>query len=133
MINQLLKLAKSHKNLVVLSSSTTDGLDEFVKFFPEKCFDFGLGEQNMISVAAGMALAGKLPVVIGNGNFLMERTFEQIKNDICLPNLNVKIIGCGGGGLDKKLAEILPEMRVFDKISDFDEMVAEFGPMYLHC
>lgn len=133
MINQLLKLAKTHKNLVVLSSSTTDGLDEFSKFFPDRFFDFGLGEQNMISVAAGLALAGKLPVVLGHGNFLMERTFEQIKNDICAPNLNVKIVGCGGGNLDKKLAEILPGMSVCSEISDFEEMVMSFGPTYFYC
>lgn len=130
MINQLLKLAKTHKNLVVLSSSTTDGLEEFVKYFPEKCFDFGLCEQNMVSVAAGMALAGKLPIVFGNGNFLMERSFEQIKNDICLPNLNVKIVGVGGGDFDLKLAEILPEMKVYTQTSDFEQMVLEFGPNY---
>lgn len=132
MINQLLKLAKNNKNIVVLSSSTVDDASEFAKYFPERFFDFGLGEQNMISVASGLALSGKLPIVFGNGNFLIERAFEQIKSDVCVPNLNVKIIGFGGGSFNKKLAKTLPSFKVFEDVDSLTEMVESFGPMYLH-
>ena len=91
MINGLIKLAKGNKNVVVLNTEALACKDceEFAKFFPERVFSFGLAEANMVSAAAGFALAGKLPVVVGNAQFLIERAFEQIKNDLVIPNLNV--------------------------------------------
>ena len=121
-MEELLKLAKKHKNLVVLSAT---GCEEFSKYFPERCFSFGWAEANMVSAAAGFALAGKMPVVIGNGRFLFSKAFDQIQNDICIPNLNVKIIGRG----DERIVKGLKNMKVLSSV-DFKEMALNYGPTW---
>ncbi len=72
-------------------------LDKFAKDYPAQYINCGIAEQNMISVAAGLALAGKKPFVHGINNFLTLRAFEQISVDICSMKLPVVLIGCGAG------------------------------------
>lgn len=67
------------------------------KDFPERFMNMGVAEANMVGVAAGMALEGKMSFVYSINPFLAERSFEQIKNDVCYHNLNVKIVGVGAG------------------------------------
>lgn len=130
MLNTLTKLARANKNIVLLNTEAVGFKDceEFARVFPERTFSFGLAEGNMISVAAGFALAGKLPIVVGNARFLLERAFEQIKNDICLPNLNVKIVALGENEMARDLLKVLPNIRFFE--GDLEEIFDEYGPMY---
>lgn len=130
----LVKLAKANKNVVLLSTGALCFRDceEFSRSFPDRFFNFGLAEANMISAAAGFALAGKLPIVFGNAQFLLERAFEQIKNDICLPNLNVKMVGVGANDSNKGLLEILENVKFVDgEMDELEHLCAEYGPSYL--
>lgn len=134
MKNSLLKLAKANKNLVVLSAGNSY-CEDFSKFFPERHFVFGPVEANIISCAAGFAWAGKLPVVVGNANFLASRGFDQILNDICIPNLNVKIFAVGETDeILKKCIPFLPNLKVesVDKFKALDELMKEYGPSYVN-
>ena len=86
----------------------------------------------MISAAAGFAIAGKTPVIFGSVRFLLSTAFDQVYNDICIPNLNVKIVGLGDGEVDRELVKILPNLKVED--GDFavlEKMMGEYGPAYL--
>ena len=69
MINELLQLAKKYRNIVFLNTESCGNskFEDLKKFFPDRCFSFGLAEANMISAAAGFALMGKIPIVVGNG------------------------------------------------------------------
>lgn len=134
MNSTLLKLGKHFKNIVVLDTGSVRNSDceEFVKFFGDRYFNFGLAESNMISAAAGFAIAGKTPVIFGSARFLLSTAFDQVYNDICIPNLNVKIVGLGDGEVDKELVKILPNLKVED--GDFavlEKMMGEYGPAYL--
>ena len=133
MKNILLKLAKANKNLVVLSVNAAR-CGEFAKFFPDRFFAFGAAEANMVSCAAGFSLAGKLPVVVGDSEFLFPRSFDQIYNDICLPNLNVKIFAVGDK--DKNFESVissLPNLKVCRErdVKEVEESVNEYGPVYV--
>jgi transketolase len=134
MNSTLLKLGKHFKNIVVLDTGSVRNSDceEFIKFFGERYFNFGLAESNMISAAAGFAIAGKTPVIFGSARFLLSTAFDQVYNDICIPNLNVKIVGLGDGEVDMELVKILPNLKVED--GDFavlEKMMGEYGPAYL--
>src|SRR5579872_3655743 len=72
-------------------------IEEFARQFPTRYFNAGVAEQNMIGVAAGLALAGKKVYVYTIIPFLIKRCFEQIRVDICYQELPVKLIGVGGG------------------------------------
>jgi len=67
--------------------------DEFKRKFPDRYYNVGICEQSMVSMAAGLALAGMKPYVYTITPFLIERAFEQVKVDIDAMNLNVKLIG----------------------------------------
>lgn len=72
-------------------------LREVKKDFPERFLNMGIAEANMVGVASGMALEGKMPFVYSINPFIAERSFEQVKNDVCYHNLNVKLVGVGAG------------------------------------
>lgn len=127
----ILKLANKYRNIVVLSSGTTGAqvCDEFAKFFPNRYFTFGEAERNIASASAGFALRGKMPVIVADNDFLTG-AFEQIRDDICESNLNVKIIIIGGGSDEKKLAELFPNMKIYDgkEANDLENVFFEYGP-----
>ena len=95
----LCELAKENKDIVVfdadLAAATKTGV--FKKDFPDRFFDCGIAEGNMMGVAAGMAAAGKIPVAASFAMFATGRAFEQIRNSIAYPGLNVKIAGSHAG------------------------------------
>lgn len=95
----LKELGKKHQDIVVLdadlSKSTKTAV--FAKAFPERFFNVGIAEQNLMGVGAGMAAAGKIPFVSTFAMFAAGRAFEQVRNSICYPQLNVKIAATHAG------------------------------------
>ena len=96
---ELVELARKNSNIVALdadlSCSTQTKL--FAKEFPERFFNVGIAEQNMIATAAGLALEGKIPFAATFAVFATGRTYDQIRASVCYQNANVKIIGTHGG------------------------------------
>ena len=72
-------------------------LEKFSAAFPGRFINAGISEQNMASMAAGLALTGRIVITYSIGNFGTLRCYEQIRNDICYHNANVKVIAVGGG------------------------------------
>lgn len=97
-LNTLYELAQKDKN--VLSLVADNGMivyDDFRKNMPDQYFNFGISEGHMITAAAGMASCGKIPYVYTISSFLAYRAYEFIRIDVCLQNMNVKIVGIGTG------------------------------------
>jgi transketolase len=116
--------------------------DRFRAALPDRIFNMGIMEQGTVGIAAGMAMSGLIPVVYSIVNFLVYRALEQVRNDIVLQRLNVKMIGTGAndyfrflgpshccGTDDKRLMELI-DMRVFDPYetgeTDFHRVVEEW-------
>ena len=147
----LLELGKENEQIVVfdadLASATKTNL--FAKEFPNRFFDMGIAEQNMISTAAGMATCGKIPYASTFAVFAAGRAYDQIRNSVCYPKLNVKIcathagITVGEDGAthqmieDISLMRTLPNMTVISTSDDIQtkwavkEISKLNGPVYL--
>jgi transketolase len=95
----LKELGEKHQNIVVLdadlSKSTKTAV--FAKAFPQRFFNVGIAEQNLMGIGAGLAAGGKIPFVSTFAMFAAGRAFEQIRNSICYPRLNVKIAATHAG------------------------------------
>ena len=121
----LLELGASHKDVVVLGADTTGSLKSavFSSKFPERFFNVGIAEQNLVSIAAGLALAGKVPFAGTYAIFVPGKCVDQIRNNIAYPNLNVKIICSHGGisvgpdGASHQQVEDVAIMRAIPKMS----------------
>jgi len=97
-VKTLIELAEKDEKVFLLTGDLGTGFfEEFANKFKDRFLNCGIAEQNMAGIAAGLALAGKKPYIYSIVPFTAMRCFEQIKNDICYQNLNVKIIGMGGG------------------------------------
>ncbi|MDE1852975.1 MAG: transketolase family protein [Thaumarchaeota archaeon] len=96
----LLELGAMNKDVVVVGADTTGSLKSgvFATKFPERFFNVGIAEQNLVSIAAGMALAGKIAYAGTYAIFVPGKSVDQIRNNIAYPNLNVKIV-CSHGGI----------------------------------
>lgn len=81
----------------VVVDSGTEELDKIREEFPERLIECGIAEANAVGVAAGLASCGAIPILYGMATFLVYRGFEFIRDDVCLQNMNVKIVGSGGG------------------------------------
>lgn len=147
----LLELGKENEQIVVfdadLASATKTNL--FAKEFPNRFFDMGIAEQNMISTAAGMATCEKIPYASTFAVFAAGRAYDQIRNSVCYPKLNVKIcathagITVGEDGAthqmieDISLMRTLPNMTVISTSDDIQtkwavkEISKINGPVYL--
>ena len=97
--NALAELGKEKENLVVLdadlAAATKTGI--FKKAFPERHIDCGIAEANMTGIAAGLSTCGKVPFVSTFAMFAAGRAYEQVRNSIGYPHLNVKVIGTHAG------------------------------------
>ncbi len=95
----LVELGKKNEKVVVLDAdlSTATKTNLFAKEFPKRFFDMGIAEQDMMSTAAGLATCGKIPFAATFAMFATGRSYDQIRNSICYPNLNVKIAGTHAG------------------------------------
>ena len=117
--NALVEVGKENPNLVVLdadlAAATKTGV--FKKAFPERHFDCGIAECNMTGIAAGIATTGKIPFISSFAMFAAGRNFEQIRNSIGYPHLNVKIgathagISVGEDGATHQCNEDIALMR----------------------
>ena len=97
-LDTLYKLAqKDEKVYALISDNGAIVYDKYRRDLPEQYLNLGISEANMIGMAAGMASCGKIPFAYTIGAFLAYRAFEFIRNDVCLQNLNVKIVGTGAG------------------------------------
>ena len=95
----LVELGKENENIVVLDAdlATATKTIEFAKEFPERFFDIGIAEADMIGTAAGMATCGKIPYASSFAVFAAGRAYDQIRSSVCYPNLNVKICATHAG------------------------------------
>ncbi|HSV86129.1 MAG TPA: transketolase C-terminal domain-containing protein [Levilinea sp.] len=95
----MLELGESNPNVVVLDAdvSKSIGTDKFAEKFPERSFNFGIAEQNMMAAAAGMATTGLIPFATTYAVFASLRALDQIRNTIHYPKLNVKIAASHSG------------------------------------
>ena len=92
------ELALQDERIVFIGSDLGVGvLDDFKKNIPERFFMEGIAEQNLVGVAAGMAMNGHVVYLNTIATFLSRRCFEQIAVDLCLHNVNVRLIANGGG------------------------------------
>jgi len=97
-INALIELARENENIFLLVGDLGYGLVEpYAREFPQRFINTGIAEQNMIGVATGLALSGKTVFVYSIANFPIMRCLEQIRNDVCFHNADVKIVSAGGG------------------------------------
>jgi len=97
-IDKLTELAAQNNDIYVITADTGFKVfDEYQKTFADRYLNIGISEAAMISVASGLALSGKNVFVYGIVPFVVMRCFEQIRNDLCMQKLPVKIIGVGGG------------------------------------
>ena len=95
----LVALAQEYPELVVLDADLASATmtNSFAKEYPERFFDMGIAECNMVGVAAGLATCGKKPFVNSFAMFSAGRAFEQVRNSVGYPHLNVKVVGSHGG------------------------------------
>lgn len=147
----LVELGKQHKNLVVLDADLAEATKTlmFKKEFPDRFFDCGIAEQNLMSVAAGMSTCDLVPFASTFAMFASGRAFEQVRNSIGYPHLNVKI-GATHGGIsvgedgashqcneDFALMRSIPGMTVICPADDIEARAAvkaayeHQGPVYL--
>ncbi len=125
-IDELFCAAKKNSNVILLTGDLGYGcLDKFIQDLPEQYINCGISEQNMLSVAAGLAISGKKVFVYSIGNFPTMRCLEQIRNDCAYHNANVNIICVGAGfsygslGMshhateDIAIMNSLPDVKIF--------------------
>ena len=97
--NALVELADKYPELVVFDADLAGATmtNGFEKAYPDRFFDMGIAECNMVGVAGGMATCGKKPFVNTFAMFAAGRAWEQVRNTLCYPGLNVKVVGSHGG------------------------------------
>lgn len=151
-VKNLIKLAEKDDRIMLLNDDTGFHLfEDFEKKFPGRYINCGIIEQSIIGIAAGLALMGKKPYIYGIIPFVTMRPYEQIRNDICYHNLDVKILGVGGFQYykflgfthnpdfdeDIKIMKILPNMKVYSpkNTKEIKKIILETykkkGPAYI--
>lgn len=147
----LAKLGHTHPEIVVMDADLACSTQTqiFQKEFPERFFDVGIAEQDMIATAAGLAAAGKTPFVSSFAMFATGRTYDQIRNSVCYPEFNVKVVGTHGGitvGEDGASHQALEDISLMRSIPNMSVIVPadckeceqvikfaadNYGPMYI--
>ena len=145
------KLAETNNDIVVLdadlAAATKTGV--FKKAYPSRFFDCGIAECNMVGIAAGLATCGKIPFAASFAMFSAGRAYEQVRNSVCYPKLNVKIVGSHAGisvgedGAthqcceDIALMRAIPNMTVINPCDHYEMLEAVkaaaeyYGPCYI--
>ncbi len=147
----LLELGKTNKDIVVLDADLSCSTQTcvFAKEFPERFFNVGIAEQDLMTTAAGLSTCGKIPFVSTFAMFATGRAWDQIRNSICYPKFNVKIVATHGGitvGEDGASHQALEDVALMRNIPNMmvvvpadcieTKQVIEFaasykGPMYI--
>ncbi|MBI2662769.1 transketolase family protein [Candidatus Woesearchaeota archaeon] len=147
----IVELGKNNKNIMVLCADLTEStrVEQFQKKFPERFIEIGVAEQNLVTVASGLAHMGKIPFASSYACFCPGRCWEQIRTTICYNNNNVKIIGAHAGisvgpdGATHQMLEdialmrSLPNMIVivpadYEQTKKATQAIAKYiGPSYL--
>jgi transketolase len=147
----LVEIGARHPNLVALEADLQDSTQsiQFLKAFPDRYFQVGVAEQNMMGIAAGLALSGKIPVTHTFACFQSMRATEQVRTSIAYPNLNVKMfvshagVSAGSAGTSHHATEDLAIMRAIANMTvvapgDAAEMkqatravIEHVGPTYI--
>jgi len=147
----LVKLGQVNDNVVVLDAdlSKSTKTNDFYKVFPERFFNMGIAEQNLIGAACGLATAGKIPFASSFAMFATGRAFEVIRNSVAYPKLNVKVCATHAGltvgedGASHETVEDIAIMRVIPNMTvlvpadgvEAEQMILEaarvYGPMYV--
>lgn len=147
----LAEVGKINPNVVVLDADLACSTQTqiFAKEFPERFFDCGIAEQDMVTTAVGLSTTGKVPFAASFAVFITGRAYDQVRNSICYPNFNVKLVGTHGGVTvgedgashealeDISLMRGLPNMSVFvpadcNECNQIIKYAAEHkGPMYI--
>lgn len=147
----LVELGKKNPDIVVLDAdlSCSTKTVKFAKTFPERFFNIGISEQDMIGVAAGLALTGKIPFASTFAIFATGRAWEQLRQTVCYSNANVKVVATHGGITvgedgathqaleDVALMRVIPGMTVIVPADAYETaqsiMVAAqvYGPVYI--
>ena len=135
-VEELIKFAKKNKQVhLVTSDLGYRAFEKFEKLYPNRFLNVGVSESNMIGVAAGMAMNGKKVFVYSILPFVLFRSLEQIRNNVIHNNLDVKIIGAGGGfsynvqGIshntseDISIARSLPNLSVYNPGSKIEAKI----------
>ncbi len=145
------QIGEENENIVVLDAdlSTATKTNIFAKKFQNRFFDMGIAEQDMIGTAAGFATCGKIPFASTFAVFAAGRAYDQIRNSVCYPNLNVKIcathagVTVGEDGATHQMLEdiammrTLPNLKVFSPSDDIEtkfiikEISKLNGPCYV--
>jgi transketolase len=96
---KLIDLGRKHDNIVVMTADLmrSDKIEEFREEFPDRAFSVGIAEQNMVSIAAGLALTGKIVFCSTMAPFMTLRACEQVRTDVDYANLKVRMIGSHSG------------------------------------
>jgi len=99
MVRSFIRAVEDNINLVVLvsDSTSTSKIAPFREIYPDRLIDVGVAEQNMIGVAVGLSLGGYIAVTANAAPFLVSRSNEQLKNDVCYSDTNVKLVGLNAG------------------------------------
>jgi len=147
----LLEAGKRNSQVVALCADLTPSvkMDSFAKAFPERFFQVGIAEANMVGIAAGLALSGKIPFIGSFANFCTTRVLDQIRMAVAYSNTNVKICGSHAGittGEDGATHQVMEDIGMIKAIPnmvvinpcDFNQTkaatiaIAEYqGPVYL--
>ena len=149
-IKTIYNLMKQDKNVILcLSDSGTDYDEMIARELPSQVINFGISENNKVAASAGLASQGKIPFVYTTNAFLAYRSYEFIRDDICLQNRNVKLVGMGSGlswstlgpthhaTEDIAVLKALPNLTILSPASPFEvekSIIAAYqidGPVYI--
>ena len=148
---EIVELGKINDKIIVLSGDLEDATraEYYKKAFPERFFNLGIAEQDMVGTAAGLSLQGFVPVACSFAVFMTNRAYDMIRLDVCYNNLNVKIV-CSHAGVtvgedgasaqcleDFAIMRVLPNIRVICPVDAVETkkatrlLVQEKGPIYM--
>jgi transketolase len=149
---RLVEIAEKDSRIhMVLADIGYGEIENFAEKFPERYCNVGVAEQNMTGVACGLAMEGNIAITYSIANFPTLRCLEQVRNDVCYHDANVKIVIIGGGvsygalGVSHHSTEDIAIMRALPNIvvvvpcdpkeamAAVDEMISHQGPVYYRC
>jgi transketolase len=147
--NKLAELAKKDKDIMFLAGDLGYSFfEDFERQFPKQFINCGIAEQSIVGIAAGLAIAGKKPYCYSDAPFLVFRALEQIRDDVCYQNLNVKFISVtskflgfthnfSGSENEEDVLKNLPNLKRYypktteEVLSAMHEMYSLKSPAYL--